>query len=266
VKLLAVLLVVAAPAAAQQAATPDEQAAIARASSRGSLIFAYDRAAWYGTDDMLAKLPDARTRVGGWVVEGGADAPVLTFFDRNGARAVYQLRVQRGAAVDGRAVDVALTPAQARLAAAVVTARAALAADRSVLRCADKPFNTVVLPPETEGGPVAVYFLTPQLSREAIPFGGHYRIEVDGAGRAGPVRAFSRSCIAIPTGPPAGANGARPEGAMVSHLLDPTPTEIHVFSSLAMRQPVFVATTTPERRLWIVQGPRITGPRPIPTR
>jgi hypothetical protein len=40
---------------------------------------------------------------------------------------------------------------------------------------------------------------------------------------------------------------------MVSHLLDPLPTEIHVFMALSAKQPVFVAIGDPPR-LWLVTG------------
>lgn len=264
---LAAALLLAAPIAAQQpaaSASADDRAAVARASARGALIYAYDQAAWHGSDDMMAKLPSYAQRVGGWVVEGSAEAPVLTFFDRGRTRAVYVARFDHGRLTESRVLadTPPLTPAQQRLVAAQASARAALTADRSVLTCADKPFNTVVLPPETPAGPIAVYFLTPQTTEATIPFGGHYRVEVDAGGHAGPVRPFTRGCLPIST--PAAAGNLRQAMAFVTHLLDPTPTEIHVFSSLALHKPVAVATTRPTQRLWIVQGATIDGPRPLP--
>ena len=49
--------------------------------------------------------------------------------------------------------------------------------------------------------------------------------------------------------------GGRTAGLMMTHLLDPTPTEIHVFLSLSSRLPVFVATS--DGRLWKVAGDKI---------
>lgn len=57
--------------------------------------------------------------------------------------------------------------------------------------------------------------------------------------------------------------GAKQEAIVVSHLRDPVPTEIHVFTSLAIRLPVLVATTNPQPRLWPVQGDRIGAPRDL---
>lgn len=44
--------------------------ALARASQRGALLYAYDQAAWHGTDDMLAKIGDPASRIGGYIVDG----------------------------------------------------------------------------------------------------------------------------------------------------------------------------------------------------
>lgn len=125
--------------------------------------------------------------------------------------------------------------------------------------CAAKPFNTVVLPPSSANAPVSVYFLTPQTTNDAIPFGGHYEVDVDAAGRSSAVRRFTNSCLAMPTHPNL-PKGAKPDSLVVSHLLDPTPTEIHVFSSLAMHLAVLVATPGPPPRLWTVQGTQIQDP------
>src|SRR5690349_24950432 len=88
---------------------------------------------------------------------------------------------------------------------------------------------------------------------DAFPFGGHYLIPVDPSGRAGAARRFAKTCIEIGRLP--GASGSEPAALVISHLLDPIPTEIHVFSSLVARLPVFVATL--DKRVWIVDGTRI---------
>lgn len=262
-------LALAGPAAASGPApvTPVDQAAVARASARGTLMFAYDQAAWHGTDAMLAQLPDASATVGGYIVDGLADAPRLVFYDKSATRAVYVAQFDGGRLASGRVLgtgdDTALSAIDRRLIGAVAAARTALAADKAAFTCTAKPFNTVVLPPETPDGPVAVYFLTPQVSNDAIPFGGHYEIDVDAAGHAGPVRAFSRSCIAAPTHPALPA-GATPTMFVISDPIDATPTEVHVFSSLALRLPVGVLTTTPMPRLWPVMGARIAPPLAVP--
>lgn len=67
-------------------------------------------------------------------------------------------------------------------------------------------------------------------------------------------RPYSVSCLnmARPNLPA----GATPVGVMVNHLLDPAPTEIHVFTSYSMRMPLFVSTR--DARTWKVEGAKIT--------
>jgi hypothetical protein len=56
----------------------------------------------------------------------------------------------------------------------------------------------------------------------------------------------------MPARPPAGAKSA---ALFITHLLDPVPTEIHVFSSLVAHVPVMVGTR--DGRIWAVDGTRI---------
>ena len=72
-----------AAAAAKPRVTPAEASATRLAFERGQLIYAYDRAAWQGSDDLVAKVPDYASKVGGWIVDGPAEAPQLVFYDRD---------------------------------------------------------------------------------------------------------------------------------------------------------------------------------------
>jgi hypothetical protein len=118
--------------------------------------------------------------------------------------------------------------------------------------------NTVVLPPLGPDEPILVYLLAPQPAANVYPMGGHYRFEVGSDGRVGGRRAFAKSCLAMPArleGKP------EPVALTVSHLLDPVPTELHVFTSYAVRKPLFVAVPKPER-VWVVRGDQIRLPKP----
>lgn len=201
---------------------------------------------------MRSKLTEAEKKVGGWIVEGPAGAPELTFFDQNSAepKAVYQGRFSDGGTFTGQVTGEArsLSPAQKRLVAALQAARQRLAAAR-IDRCSSQPFNTVVLPPESPNGPVLVYFLTPQTNNDALPFGGHYLVEVSSDGKASRPRPFTKSCFEMPI-PQKGM--LAPVALGISHLLDDVPTEIHVFSSIAAGLPVMVITEG--KRMWMVDG------------
>jgi hypothetical protein len=242
-----------------------EEAAVQLAVDRGALIYAYDQAAWHGTDDLKAKLPDYPSKVGGWIVDGPADATHLVFYDKDEAdpHAVYVADFRGRALVSGRVLGAAddrnLSPERKAMIAARRAAVEALIAGKS-RQCKPQSFNTVVLPPAVAGGVTLVYFLTPQTDLKAIPMGGHYRVEVAADGRAGKPRAFANSCMEMPF---ENEKGERPVALVITHLLDRTPTEIHVFSSLAVGLPIFVATTQ-SKRMWSVEGSRIESIGNVP--
>ena len=238
----------------------EELAAVQLALDRGQLLYAYDHAAWHGTDDFRAKAQAAGTwdevgaRSGGWIVDGSAGEPEIVFYDRDRQNpgALYVARFTHGGTrlVESRLVSPdeqsPITPERRRLIDAQHLAYEAIAATDSRL-CAEARPNTVVLPPATPSEPVLVYFLTPQTETGKFPLGGHYRVEVAPNGTAGPIRSFTKSCLTMQVG------DNRPVALQVSHLLDPTPTEIHVFFMFATKLPLYVATTS-NGRLWVVES------------
>ncbi len=258
---LALAIPTAAPVVAQTALTDMDSALVQRSANRGLLIYAYDQAAWHGTDDMLAKAKAAGVyealapQVGGWVVDGTPASSTLTFFDKSpDPKAVYvaHLTISGTKLVDSRLLgaddDRTISPNRKKLIAAERTARAALEAAK-VARCSDRPFNTVVLPPETPDGPTLVYFLTPQTVNDSWPMGGHYLVEVEPDGKTTQIRPFTKSCLTI------APDGKKESTAamMVSHLLDPVPTEIHVFTMFTSKLPLFVLTQQ-NNLLWSVEA------------
>lgn len=122
-------------------------------------------------------------------------------------------------------------------------------------RCSSSPFNTVIIPTGKDDGSVFAYYLTPQDSMDAIPFGGHYRFEIrDGA--IVEQRSFSKSCISMSL---KGEEGrGKPSALAITHMLDPIPTEIHAFSVFAGRMPIYVMTTQ-NRKIWVVE---VAGSQP----
>lgn len=253
--LMAALAAMSAPLVVQAKDNPTgistaEEAQLQRALNRGQLIYAYDQAAWHGTDDLVAKLPDYASKVGGWVVDGPAEAAHLVFFSRGEAnpRAVYVADFRDNKLVSSKVLgpgdDAKLTLTQLEMIDARQRVLAKLPGS-GITPCSRSHYNTVVLPPETPGGPDLVYVLTPQTSANSIPMGGHYLFEVGADHVVGPPRAFTKSCIDLAT---TGGSG-KPAALVISHLLDPVPTEIHVFSMFAARLPMFVITTQNDR-MW----------------
>lgn len=246
-----------APVAQAQTTIPlplssNDTAPIAAAETLGKLLLEYDRAAWTTTDMLVAKLPpDQLNLIRGWVVEPrAAGGLTATYFagEPGAYRAVFVASSGTGASEESRLLkDEPLTPAQARLASAVTAARA-YAGEKGLRPCTPAPFNTVALPPEAASGPIRVYLLSAPTEKGRLPFGGHYRLSVDPAGRVVAERSFTKACLTLD-------QPATAAVVTVSHLLDPIPTEIHVFMSLSAQLPVAVATL--DGRVWIVEGTHI---------
>ncbi len=140
--------------------------------------------------------------------------------------------------------DRALTPTGQRMALARKVATTA-----RVAPCARAAFNTVIIPPASETASVEVYLLTPQVKAGEYPFGGHYRVTVDADGQIAATRPFMKSCMTQDLPPNAVA-------AMVSHLLDPAPTEIHAWLARWTGKSVYVMVAEPEQ-LWEVTADAI---------
>jgi hypothetical protein len=248
-------LAVAAPAFATDEPQPspptsEELAAVELALERGQTLYEYDQAAWHTTDAMREDMEDlASSGIVGWVVTPAADGWLVTYWRREGDSfaGVYSAvwskqRVRQRKRLEGAAA--VLSAKQLNL----IAARNSVD-DSGLERCADVPFNTVVIP-ERGGDPILVYLLTPQTSTTSIPAGGHYRFTV----RDGEVveqRSFTKSCLELEFLSPDGDGRAVVLG--VSHLLDPVPTEIHVFSMFAAETPIFVMTPSSER-VWSVEA------------
>lgn len=246
----AAMLLAALPASASDKA---EQAALAQAARLGEQIFYYDAAAWIGTDDLLAKRPDARQVVRGWIVDGPLEDSELVFYGDgpDGPRMLYSEKFNRGVPVSahfyGPGDDATLSPARLAMIAARNAASEAIR-KAGARPCAGSVFNSVVLPPEKPGAPTLVYFLTPVSQPNSVPAGGHFRVEVAPDGTASEPRAYTRSCIELAK---TGAEG-KPVALVVSHLLDPLPTEIHVFTMFSAGMPLYVATSA-NKRTWAIE-------------
>jgi len=218
-------------------------------SRRGAQLYAFDQAAWHTTDALVARrLPTEKMEaIRGWIVEPHGAALTVTYFGLDGAKpyAIYAADYTEEKVVDERVPTTAepLSAQGARMATALDVARGL-----QLKGCVDQPFNTVVLPPQSDGT-IPVYLLTPMVKADAYPFGGHHEVDIGADGKVAATRDFTRSCAAMEKP----ANAAM---AFITHLLDPHPTEIHVYLSLWMGKPVAVGTG--EKTGWMVEGERIS--------
>jgi len=263
--LFALLLVF--PAAAQ---TPEERTRLDWTLARGRLLFEVDRAAWVTTDDFRERLSQADQQlIRGWAVERDGNGYAVTYFmagQNNVRRALYRGRVENRRVVSRETfrpgAGPELTPMQRRLADAF-----SLVSQMDVRVCGQGRPNLAVIPPESLDAPMDVYVLTPQTQEGLFPFGGHSRGTFSAAGVLLSQRTFTNSCVNLSNRPDRGAPaGETFAGIGITHLLDPIPTEIHVFMTIWMEVPVFVSTGEPER-MWNVTADRIElVDRPVETR
>lgn len=240
-------------------------AQLAAATQRGRLLGVIARAGQVATRDMLTRVSDPdSTGITGWIAESEGNGDAVTFYadGASGPALVYRVTVLGGRVVS-RAVHLGgerppLTPLQARMAAA----RAAT--DRlDHQACGGQPFNVFVIPPATPDGPIDVYQISAQTQRGHFPVGGHFRSTVAADGTVSASRGFTAACLdlvvpELPAGAPAGAP-ARP--LAITHLLDPLPTEIHVFLAIWTGRPLVVVADDPQR-LFAVTGEGIAEIRP----
>jgi hypothetical protein len=224
-------------------------------------MYAYDQAAWHGTDAFLEDLKrsDAdQSALRGYVVEPGGEGLLkATFFGmRDGkyfAFASYWVRggkVERGGIIEP---DGARELSLLALRMIEVRQKAIKHLQKgSYAFCNRASPNTLVLPPRADGS-MQVYVMTASVSNGSYPAGGHYRFDFDAANTLVGERAFMRSCLDVQY---AGRGSERPVAAFVTHLLDPQPTEVHVFVSRYVPIPLMVGTQS-NRETWSVTGGKI---------
>ncbi|KPL69757.1 hypothetical protein SZ64_17805 [Erythrobacter sp. SG61-1L] len=256
------------PAAAEDIAPSPAEAEVpyaaetARAEKLGLQMYLYDQAAWLATDSFLpdmGKLPQKQLR-GYVVVPGQGDRLEAVFYGEVDGELTEFARydVDKGKVVSGgilaKADRVALSPLAKRLADA-----RAVAIDEVIAKsygfCSDQQPNTLTLPPD-ENNIVSVYVMTPPVTNDSYPLGGHYRVDVDAQGKAIHSRRFLNSCFEVQYRNAKDENGKpmEPTALVVTHLLDPYPTEIHAFASRYLPVELMVVTVDNKAMWSVVQG------------
>jgi hypothetical protein len=224
------------------------------AARNGGTLYRLDAAGARATDEMAAhKYLKRDKRLRGWLTGNPEDGQITVSFvgEEGGVPAVlYRVRVptEGKSALEKLSASAPLDETESAQWRARTAALGSLSARKDT--CSDR-YNTVVLRRDTDQR-IVVYLLAATTRPGAIVAGGHFRYEYspDG-GTELAQRAFMRSCITIAPDPAKGM----PVSLMLTHLLDPTPTEIHVFLSLLHDKRVAVGT---EKHLWAVEGSTIT--------
>lgn len=249
------------PAMAQDAsestlAIPAElQPAVAAAERTGYLLQRLDRAAWLATDEFGNDREARKLRKSsrGWITEPIDTGTRVSFFDASDPpNRVYAVDVQSSGVIGnaGAATEPKFTDGQLSL------IRARQAALKQPFLACSRDYNTVVF---RDGDAIRVYVMPGTKQPGVFPAGGHHLFVYDATGRTlQSQRDFTRSCIDLQGAPDKPMrDGFRPVGMMITHLLDPQPTEIHVFISLNSNSPLYVDTVD-NRYLWKVEKGKVS--------
>lgn len=233
-------------------------------SRLGRELQQHDQLAWKATDVVMAQIGMQRLQkdgARGWIVDtSDAQAPLVRFI-RAGAHGLECLcDVTFSSAGTNPELTVppdrTLTPAQLGRANALETAKARFV-QGDLAWCGGNP-NTVVLD-DPDGSGYLVYFLRAKPAVDEVPVGGHYRFTVSADGnRVEQVDRLFTSCLTMKKTP---SGGATPVALVMSHVISPTPIEIHVFLSLQEGLPFMVSTT--DGILWGIENGEITKLGPL---
>lgn len=232
------------------------QPAVTQAEFLGRQLYLHDRAAWLATDAMLAdkRMRKLKKSVGGWLTEPTALGVRVIFISKDDApRRLYEIDIDESERLSEPTLE-SPTPLTAEHLAQLRARN--LAISQSFMQCARK-YNTVVLPSSSG---MRVYLMPGFAEHGVYPLGGYHLYEIDGAGeKILSSRKFTNSCIEHQDSPKGLPRGAKPSFGMFTHLLDPQPTEAHVFVSLYAKVPLMIMTSDggSTRMTWSVQSGRI---------
>lgn len=232
------------------------QPAVTQAEFRGRQMYLHDRAAWLATDAMLAdrRMRKLKDSIGGWLTEPTALGLRVVFISRDTApRRLFEVDVDEAGRLSEPTVE-SPTPLTAEHLAQLRALN--LATSQSFMQCAHK-YNAVVLP---SSNGIRVYLMPAFAEHGVYPIGGYHLYEIDSTGEnILSSRQFSKGCIEHQDSPKGLPKGATPSFGMFTHLLDPQPTEAHVFVSLYAKVPLMIMTSddSSTRMTWSVQSGKI---------
>lgn len=251
-----------AQAGSSETQSGQQQAKIAFAQERGTLMYWYDQAAWHASDalvEALAKEKDVALEgnpVGFLVVPGDSDSFLDTYFitEIDGAFHYFARYTTAGSTVVDGGLHLDAPPPVPPLALRMLEARQAgieaLAAGE-VNICTDQRPNTLVTPPDADGT-ISVYLLTPQTDTRSYPMGGHSRADVAADGAVS-IREYTRSCLELGVGD----EDQIPVAIGTMSLMDAVPTDVHVFVAHYLPAPMTLMTT--DRSVYMIQNGRISS-------
>ena len=257
--------IVAAALVAAQPAEPksDPGTAIALAESRGLRLYQSYRIAADAAAKGKAVLKDRIGETYGYVITNSGNDQLLAFVGQSDDGKPYA--IWRGRYRNGVEVEGALIARASPAAALSEDERIGFKAERAALKyilsnqeklgamsCAgDVMPNMVVLLPTKADPTFAVYVMTPQIDKNVVPLGGHYRIVLDENSRVQSLKPLTEGCHDLDLF----EDGGRLATDWVKHRTEKYPNEAHVFASLAADARIMVDTG--QEPFWKVENGKI---------
>jgi hypothetical protein len=239
-----------AGAAADRAPPAGYEAAIGEAEAFGRLLFVHRAAQENAAARSVRGFRRDRAVVGvlSTAVDDGIEVEFIGVDDDGAPQVRYRATTDAAGRVVGS--PQRLAPAQAlapdRVPAFQVQRRAAA---YPFARCGEDA-GVVVLPDPAAGeGALRAYVLA-QAARNAIAAGGNFRMDVAADGGIAATRGFTNTCVQLQDDPRAAA-------MVLTHLLDPQPTEIHVLVNLVAGRTLFLVTAE-NRKTWKIHDGAIS--------
>lgn len=245
----ALLLAVGVAGAAGAESPADEhEAAIREAEAVGRELFAHETAQQAATDAARRVRGFRRDRAVAGVLSTRVDDRIEVEFVGPGDDGVQQVRYRAIANSDGQLLDGAerlATPEPLPAERARAFDVRQRAASYPFERCGEDA--AVIVLPDTGAGEGALRAYTlASAQRNALAAGGNFRMDVAADDSIVANRQFTNSCIQL-------ADDARSTALMLTHLLDPHPTEIHVLLGLRAGKPMFLLTTG-NGAMWAIEA------------
>lgn len=206
-------------------------------TARGRLLAEYDRAAWYGTDAVLALHPD-QNLVRGYLARRRADGLWEVVFGRLDPQANAFLIAYRAVQRSPGDTSYLATAVLPRESDAEWYARAARALDvaRGAFGAANRPYNAMVVPAGGDGD--WFVYLVPAITRPGVyPLGGDVRYRVSSDGRTMIAQRRLHNTV-LEWAPPEAKAGREPVMTYHTAVLDDRPEDTDVFHVLS-RAPKF---------------------------
>ena len=229
-----------------------EAAAIAHAEATGRQLFRHDRAAWVATD-AARSLPGfgQNSSLRGWITvdrpSGGIDVVFFGEHDGGGLAAFYRVAVSKSGKVRGKPLTV--DPPEPLQGLELSAAKARMLVGKAQFAPCGDSYNTVVVPVDGSPDRWSAYLMPGTSKPGVVPVGGTFRVDIDLSTNEVKTRPYTKTCLELPNDP-------RAVGLVVSHLLDPVPTEVHVFWSMWADKTLYVVIPA-QGATWAVKGPSV---------